>query len=191
MQTKVCTTSDARRLCLFFWALLMGLSATCEIWAGNIVIMMMRHRRLPAIAVLVAVTVLGVLYVRSWGRGASGNGGSLADLEKQIARGGDIKPDVWAAYAQKLLEAKRFDDAASAYKKVLVKEPANRTAKTGAAIALAKAKNEEEFYKFMTDLTYSDPKVAMDIFDRGECQAWLGQTRFKTLQHEARAQAMD
>ena len=37
----------------------------------------------------------------------------------------------------------------------------------------------------------SDAKLAMDIFDRGECQAWLSQTRFKTLQHEARAQAMD
>ena len=43
----------------------------------------------------------------------------------------------------------------------------------------------------MSDLTYSDPKIAMDIFDRGECQAWLSQTRFATLQKEARAQAMD
>jgi hypothetical protein len=153
--------------------------------------MMMRHRRLPAIAVLVAAMAIGVLYLRSWGRGANSNGSSLGELEKQISRGGNIKPDVWSAYAQKLMEAKRFDDAASAYKKVLVKEPANRNAKTGAAIALAKAKNEEEFYKFMSDLTYSEPKLAMDIFDRGECQAWLGQTRFKTLQHEARAQAMD
>ena len=89
------------------------------------------------------------------------------------------------------MEARRFDDAASAYKKVLEKESGNRNAKTGVAIALARAKNEEEFYKFMSDLTYSDAKMAMDIFDRGECQAWLSQTRFKTLQHEARAQAMD
>jgi hypothetical protein len=44
---------------------------------------------------------------------------------------------------QKLMEAKRFDDAASAYKKVLEKEPGNRNAKTGVAIALAKARNEE------------------------------------------------
>ena len=153
--------------------------------------MMMRHRRLPAIAVLVAVVAFGLIYVRSWGRGAGGEAGSLAELEKQISRRKDVPAATWGAYAQKLMEAKRFDDAASAYKKVLDKEPANRTARTGAAIALAKAKNEEEFYKFMSELTDSDPKMAMDIFDRGECQAWLGQTRFKALQHEARAQAMD
>ena len=153
--------------------------------------MMMRHRRLPAIAVLVAMIGIGAIYVRSWGRGAGGDGSSLADLEKQVARGGEINAQLWTAYAQKLMEAKRYNDSASAYKKVLSKAPADRTAKTGAAIALAKAQNEEEFYKFMTDLTYSDPKLAMDIFDRGECQAWLGQIRFKTLQHEARAQAMD
>jgi hypothetical protein len=41
------------------------------------------------------------------------------------------------------------------------------------------------------DLSYSDRRPAMNIVDKGECQAWLGQTRFKTLQHEARAQAMD
>jgi predicted Zn-dependent protease len=153
--------------------------------------MMMRHRRLPAIAVLVAVVAVGLIYVRSWGRGAGGDGTSLAELEKQIARGKNVPVATWNAYAQKLMEAKRFDDAASAYKKVLEKEPANRSARTGTAIALAKAKNEEEFYKFMSELTYSDPKMAMDLFDRGECQAWLGQARFKTLQHEARAQAMD
>ena len=152
--------------------------------------MMMRHRRLPAIGVLVVMIAIGAIYVRSWGRGAGG-GGSLADLEKQIGAGKEISTATWAAYAQKLMEVNRFDAAASAYKKVLEKEPANRTAKTGVAIALARAKNEEEFYKFMSDLTYSDAKMAMDIFDRGECQAWLSQTRFKTLQHEARAQAMD
>jgi len=152
--------------------------------------MMMRHRRLPAIAVLVAMIAVGAIYVRSWGKGAAG-GDSLAALEKQVSRGGEINPQLWTAYAQKLMEAKRYDDAASAFKKVLVKAPGDRTAKTGAAIALAKAQNEEEFYKFMSDLTYSDAKMAMDIFDRGECQAWLSQTRFKTLQHEARAQAMD
>ena len=179
---------EARRLCLFF--LRAGFGATCEIWAGRIVIMMMRHRRWPAILVLVVMIGVGALYVRSWGRGAGG-GDSLVSLEKQITRGGNIPAATWNSYAQALMEAKRYGDAASAYKKVLEKEPANRTAKTGAAIALAKAQNEEQFYLFMSDLTYSDPKVAMDIFDRGECQAWLSQTRFKTLQHEARAQAMD
>lgn len=153
--------------------------------------MMMRHSRLPAVAVLVAVVALGVIYVRSWGRGADGGEGSLGALEKQIGRGGEIKPEVWTAYAQKLMEARRYGDAASAYRKVLEKSPADRTAKMGVAIGLAKAQNEEEFYKFMSDLTYSDAKMAMDVFDRGECQAWLSQTRFKTLQHEARAQAMD
>ena len=153
--------------------------------------MMMRHRRLPTIGVLVVMIAIGAIYVRSWGRSANGAGGSLADLEKQIARGKEVPSATWSAYAQKLMEARRFDDAASAYKKVLEKESGNRNAKTGVAIALARAKNEEEFYKFMSDLTYSDAKMAMDIFDRGECQAWLSQTRFKTLQHEARAQAMD
>lgn len=153
--------------------------------------MIMRHRRLPAAAVLVAVVAVGLIYVRSWGRGAGGDGTALEALEKQIARGGQIDVKTWMDYAQKLMEAKRYNDAASAYKKALDKEPANRKARTGAAIALAKAQNEEEFYKFMSELTYSDPKMALDLFDRGECQAWLGQTRFKTLQHEAKAQAMD
>src|SRR5688572_30143447 len=136
---------EARRLCLFLCA---GrgrgnpapTAATCEIGARNRIIMMMRHRRLPAVAVLVAVVAVGLIYVRSWGRGAGGDGTSLAELEKQIARGGNVPVVTWNAYAQKLMEAKRFDDAASAYKKVLEKEPASRTARTGAAIALAKAK---------------------------------------------------
>src|SRR3954467_8110068 len=144
--------------------------------------MMMRHQRLPAALVLVAALAVGLIYVRSWGRGA-GDEGSLIALEKQISRGGEIDPKLWSAYAQKLMEARRYGDAASAYKKVLTKAPADKTARMGAAIALAKAQNEEEFYKFMSDLTYSDAKMAMDVFDRGECQAWLAQTRFKTLQH--------
>ena len=70
----------ARRSCLFYCA------ATCEIWAGNTVNMMMRHRRLPAIAVLVAVIAIGAIYVHSWGRNANGGEASLADL----------KPREWA-----------------------------------------------------------------------------------------------
>jgi len=185
---------EARRLCLFLCAVFSrGRGAMQLVRLGRViyVIMMMRHRRLPAIGVLVVMIAVGAIYVRSWGRGASGGGSSLAEMEKQIGRGRNVPAATWSNYAQKLMEAKRFGDAASAYKKVLEKEPANRNAKTGAAIALAKAQNEEEFYKFMSDLTYSDAKLAMDIFDRGECQAWLSQTRFKTLQHEARAQAMD
>jgi hypothetical protein len=158
--------------------------------SDNISTMMMRHRRLPAIGVLVLVVGLGALYVRSWGRGASGDGASIPDLEKQIARG-KVDAATWNTYAGKLVEAKRFDNAATAYKKVLELEPANRGAKMGAAISLAKAKDEEEFYKFMSDLTASDAKMAMDIFDRGECQAWLSQQRFATLKNDARAQAMD
>src|SRR4051794_41511810 len=111
--------------------------------------MMMRHQRLPAVAVLVAAVAVGAIYMRSWGRGAGG-ADSLAAMEKQIARGGEIDPKLWGAYAQKLMEARRYADAASAYKKVLEKLPADRTAKTGVAIGLAKAGNEEEFYKFMS-----------------------------------------
>jgi hypothetical protein len=156
----------------------------------NIDIMMMRHRRWPAIVVLVLVVGVGALYVGSWGRGAGGDGASIAELEKQISRG-KVDAATWNAYGGKLVEAKRFEDAATAYKKVLELEPANRSAKTGCAISLAKAKNEEEFYKFMSDLVASDAKMAMDIFDRGECQAWLGQARFATLKNNARAEAMD
>jgi len=153
--------------------------------------MMMRHRRWPAILVLVAMVGIGVMYVRSWGKGSAGSGESIAALEKQIGRG-NVSLETWNKYAQRLMEVKRFDDAATAYRKVLEKEPGNRGAKTGVAIALAKAKNEEEFYKYMSDMTYTgDAKMAMDIFDRGECQAWLSQARFATLAKEARAQAMD
>src|SRR5688572_12455844 len=97
--------------------------ATCGIRARTRVNMMMRHRRLPAIAVLVAMVAFGLIYVRSWGRGAAGEAGSLAELEKQIATGKDVPVSTWGAYAQKLMEAKRFDDAAGAFKKVLDKEP--------------------------------------------------------------------
>src|SRR5882672_5225439 len=159
--------------------------------SDNICNMMMRHRRWPAILVLAVMVGLGALYVRSWGKGSAGSGEGIAALEKQIGQG-NVPAATWNTYAQKLMEVKRFDDAATAYRKVLDKEPGNRGAKTGVAIALAKAKNEEEFYKYMSDMTYTgDAKMAMDIFDRVECQAWLSQTRFKTLQHEARAQAMD
>jgi hypothetical protein len=55
--------------------------ATWGVGGGNIEIMMMRHRRLPAIAVLVAMIGLGAVYMRTWGRGAGGDGSALADLE--------------------------------------------------------------------------------------------------------------
>ena len=49
------------------------------------------------------LTDIKYVYVRSWGRGAEGSGDSLENLEKQVRRDTQNNPQLWAAYAQKLV----------------------------------------------------------------------------------------
>jgi tetratricopeptide (TPR) repeat protein len=113
-------------------------------------------------------------------------------LEKAIA-GGENRPETWCAYAQRLTETSppRFAQAALAYRKVLEKDPYHRQARVGCALALAQAWNADELHAFLRELIYSEPKLAVDLFDRPECRAYLAKERFVSLQKEARAQAMD
>jgi tetratricopeptide (TPR) repeat protein len=152
--------------------------------------MIARYRRWPSILVLLVAAGLGTYYLRSLKAAGAGSGDSLEQLEKQIAQGhSDAK--IWYSYAQRLTEAKRFEQASLAYRKVLDKEPSNRQAKFGCALSLAQAGNADEFYNYMHDLAYGEAKLAIEIFDRRECQPWLKDARFAGLQKEAKAQAMD
>jgi hypothetical protein len=162
---------------------------------------MARYRRLPAFLVLASALLLAGFYVRTWGRSSLGGDRiPLSALEAQIASG-KATAETWNAYAQRLAEVQRYDDAVLAYRRVMELDPGNhRQARADCAIALARraaqpgpsrSEKEEEFYDYVRTLIHGDPKFAMDLLDRSEFSAYVGRSRFEVLKKEARAQAMD
>jgi hypothetical protein len=95
------------------------------------------------------------------------------------------------AYGDALVAAKEFGRAAAAYREVLEVEPGNRAVKYQRGLALAQANAPELFYQFQKDLVYSEPKLAVEIFERAEAQKYLSEERFSSLAKEAKNQAMD
>ena len=156
---------------------------------------MNRYPRKPAVVILSAALVVGLLYVAAWGRverlwkkqpGAQG----VAALEKKIA-GGDHTAATWYAYGEALSDAKQFEKAAAAFKEVLAIEPYKREAKFQCGLALAQAKDGNEFYAFQKELVYSEAKMAVELFERPEARRFLSEERFTALATEAKSQAMD
>jgi hypothetical protein len=164
---------------------------------------MKQYRRLPSLLVLVAVAAVGFAYLRFWIKPASaGQDGSLEDLRKLIsyssAQGRAISAETWFAYGQRLEEAGDFAAAANtAYRNLLEltpgphQEPLFRKARRARAIALARANDRDGLATLLRDLTYTEPKLVMEILERGECRPLLGDPRLAGLQKHARAQAMD
>jgi hypothetical protein len=154
--------------------------------------MMSQYRRWPAVIVLIVASIAGTFFLRSSKASDSAATDSLGQLEAKIAQAkGNIDVTIWSAYAQKLAENNQFNQAAQAHRKVLEKEPSNRSAKIGCALALAQAGSMDDLYAYMRELAYGEAKLAIEIFDRRECQTCLKDARFTTLQKEAKAQAMD
>ena len=122
--------------------------------------------------------------------GASLESGSLQDLEARIATGESAEP-LWLAYAQRLEESKRFADAARAYQNILDKDPDHRRAAMGKSISLASANLPDDLHAHLSDLALNDPKLVLDLLDRPDFHPYLSDDRFKKLQKESRAQAMD
>lgn len=158
-----------------------------------------RHRRTPALLILLVATVVGVVYVSAWGkieqlfRKQDGNR-DLQALETKIAAGkkdGKLTPATWRAYGEALAEAKQFTRAAAAFKQVLALDPFQRDAKFQCGLALAQAGVSDDLYAFLKDLVLSEAKLAVELFDRAEMQRYLGEERFASLAKEAKNQAMD
>jgi hypothetical protein len=151
--------------------------------------MVNRHSRIPAILILVASIGLGYAYLRK-ARADARPAGGLEALEAKIQSGKADKKD-WLDYAAALNDAKKYGQAAQAYKKVLELEPYHRQAKFEVALALANAGDKDGLAHFLRDLVYAEAKLAVDLFERREMKPYLEDPQFQGLQKEARAQAMD
>ena len=156
---------------------------------------MTQYSRTPSVLILLARLALAVVYAccapARTDASLNGDGSrTLEQLERAIAAT-NADAQTWFQYAGLLRERKRFADAALAFEKVLEQEPFNREARFRCATSLALAGDEDDFYDFLRELTYSDAKLSVELLARRECQVYLGQSRFQALQNEARSQAMD
>ncbi|NQU09347.1 hypothetical protein HQ590_01030 [bacterium] len=161
---------------------------------------MLQHRRTPAVAILVVVLSLGWGILRAGptpgGVSAgllaadSGEDPTLAKLEVAIAAAGSTAGD-WFAYAETLWGRGQYADTVLACRAVLEREPYHRQARFRCGLALAAAGEAEEFHQYMRELTWSDAKLAVDLFARSEARPYLGDARLRALRREAQSQAMD
>jgi predicted Zn-dependent protease len=168
---------------------------------------MTRHPRTPALIILVIAAAVGTVYVVAYAqiqkhRNKTGNQ-TLEALAKRITdegkQPGGVSPDAWRAYADALMTAKQFDEAAKAYKEVIALQPGDRKVKFQCGLALAQAGQQphappsaaDDFYTFQKELVYGEAKLAVDLFDTPEAQPYLKDDRFASLAKEAKNQAMD
>lgn len=111
-------------------------------------------------------------------------------IERRIADGRADSND-WLAYAAHLQAAGQAADAAEACFEALKRAPYNRTALYRRAIALATAGQTAELQAFLTELTVSDAKLAVDVFAHIAVRPYLARADFRRLFEEARSQAID
>ncbi len=143
-------------------------------------------RFLPA-AILATSVGLGVLYAA---------GPALARLLSEGARenaSASSKDDAATVFARAegLRKDLRYGDAATAYAKVIEREPYRREARFHHAWCLAAAGEREAFYGVMQDLVISEAKLSVDLLDSPVAKVWLSEPRFAALVREAHAQAKD
>jgi tetratricopeptide (TPR) repeat protein len=160
---------------------------------------MNRYPRKPALIVLAIVVLLGGAYLIAWNRAEAKNrekagGNSVEAIEKKIAEekaGGVVSLATWRAYGDALMDAKEFAKAAVAFQELLQLDPRLRDVKFQRGLALAQSGAGDAFYQFQKDLVYSEPKLALEIFERAETQRYQAEERFSSLAREAKHQAMD
>ena len=160
---------------------------------------MNHYPRKPALIVVVVALTLGVIYVSAWGRierlwKKQPADQSIEALKQRIDEGlkkGNVPIATWQAYGEALADAKQYTAAAAAFQEVLAQDPAKREAKFGCGLALAQANKPDEFYAFLKDMVFGEPKLAVELFERPEAQKFMGEARFAALSKEAKNQAMD
>ncbi len=151
---------------------------------------MMQRPRLPAIAVILSVSVAGGLFLGFSRRGASPDAGELAKLQAAAAAP-DARPADWQHYADKLRQLKQPARAAVAYQRALEGDPYNRDARLACATCLAQAGDADPFYAFMRSTLLVDPKLTLSVLGRPEAAAYMTADRFQTLHRDAVAQSLD
>jgi cytochrome c-type biogenesis protein CcmH/NrfG len=161
---------------------------------------MNQYPRKPAVIVLAVAAVVAAVFLVAWGRVEAyykqkSGGHTIEAMEQRIAEekkaGRPVTPQTWLAYGQLLMDDKKYDQAASAFKEVLEVQPFNREAKFQRGLALAQSGQADAFYQFQKDLVYSEAKLAVELFERVETQRYQGDERFSALAKEAKNQAMD
>ncbi len=152
------------------------------------------YRRIPPIGMIVAGFGLGLIYSHTIAKvrdkATDTDHATTQQLEQMIASG-NAPPLTWMIYGNRLFDGGDFRRAALAYADVIKNEPFNRPARVQYALALAKGNDAERLLAFLRDQLYAEPKLAAELTNRTEVQGFLGDDRFKTVQQEANAQAMD
>jgi tetratricopeptide (TPR) repeat protein len=152
---------------------------------------MTQHARKPALAALVLTLALGIAGLSATGALRSGTERStdLATLERQIA--GHPDADTWDAYGDALRAAGRYGQAADAYQRALKLDPARRATKINIGLALAQAKDADGFFQYVSRLTMTDAKVAVNLLEKSELAPLQGDPRFTMARTTAQGQAVD
>ncbi len=157
---------------------------------------MARHRRLPALVILLSACVVGAGYLTGWGKRMSfseivgQSDGAMAELETAI-RDGKATAGTWRAYGDLLLGRKAYGEAAEAIRRAIELSPADQELRMELGLALAGGKNREGFLDFMNGFVFSEPKLAVDLFERPECRGYLRDPAFAPLYRDAKGQAVD
>jgi len=152
---------------------------------------MNRYSRKPAVAVMVATLLAAGSYVYNTRADVRAvQGPALAELERAIANP-DAGMETWMAYADRLLQERRYAHAAAAYERVLETDPYSWTANLQCATALGQAGAADPFHDFLTRLLSREPRLALDILSRPVAQSYLRAERFQLLLQRAKAQSMD
>ncbi|MDA3962690.1 MAG: hypothetical protein PF961_18040, partial [Planctomycetota bacterium] len=107
------------------------------------------------------------------------------------ATAADADAAAWWEYARGLAAVGRHADAAEACAEVLAREPYHRGARLERVLALARASDADALYQVLSELTFSEPALALNACARSELLPYLEIERFAALAAEARVQAVD
>jgi predicted TPR repeat methyltransferase len=143
--------------------------------------------------ILVLAAAFAALYLRVLARTSPLD--SLEELENRV-RAGNVSLETWCDYAERLRQANRHADAASAWGRALELAPSDHKARRGRAIALAQAgvpgRGDDQLYNCLRDLLDNNQfKLVTELFKEPQLQAYLSQDRFVRLHTDAMNQSID
>jgi hypothetical protein len=152
---------------------------------------MIHHPRKPA---LLTVLFWGGLVAACliWGPTRDPAPGADSGLSPgQPSATGDGQTDSLLRLAIQRKAEGRYGEAAAACRQVLSGQRFHREARFQLASSLALDGQRDALHAFLSDLVFSEAKLAVDVLERPECQAYLREPRFAALYKEAKSQAMD
>lgn len=140
--------------------------------------------------VLLLAVGAGALY--AWrSRHAAAPAAGIEALEARLAKGADLTLDEWLSYGDAMAARGKHEQAALGYRGALGKEAGNRRAQLGLTVNLAQGQKTDELLALLREMCSAEAKLVLELLDRKELAAFKADKRFKDLEEQARAEAMD